>query len=264
MCCQLKMSYSKARLIFSMTLIGAIFSGVGQAGATKPKYGPATAPRAVPLSASNEYFRSKDHAAPDFWNLIGFYVPQVTGSSCSAASVSMVLNAARAGLPKSADDKVILQPDLIEAVKTEHWKKLLSLPGYQGERGVTLDRLGRVVEAAFKEFGFAKVSTRVVHAENTPEAKKALVEALAENEKSSRDFIIANFNQQAYTDDADAGHISPVGAYDSETGRVLILDSDREYYEPYWVSVDTFLRGMATQDSTAKKARGYVVVHLGS
>ena len=258
-----KLQFLWSRSVFISLMATLAFAQVS-AAESKPKYGPAVAPRAVPLSASNEYFRSKDHAAPDFWSLIGFYVPQVTGSSCSAASISMVLNAARAGAPKTSDDKVILQPDLIEAVKAEHWKKLLSMAGYQGERGVTLDRLGRIVEAAFKEYGFSKVTVQVVHAENTPQARKELVAALVENEKSSRDYIIANFNQQVYTDDADAGHISPVGAYDAEKGRVLILDSDREYYEPYWVSVDTFLSGMATQDSTAKKTRGYVIVRLSS
>ena len=31
-------------------------------------------------------------------------------------------------------------------------------------------------------------------------------------------------------------HISPIGAYDSVTRRVLILDVDRGWYSPYWVS----------------------------
>ena len=65
-----------------------------------------------------------------------------------------------------------------------------------------------------------------------------------------------------YTGDAEAGHISPVGAYDPSTQRVLILDSDRKWYEPYWVSEKTFLRGISTRDSESKQNRGLVVVRL--
>lgn len=228
----------------------------------KPKYGPKGAPRATTLVYSSEYFRS--HPAPGFWALIGYYVPQTNGANCSAAAAAMILNAARAKLPKTADDKLILQSELVEKVNVEHWKERVSNDGYQGEHGTSLDLFGRLIEASFKAYGFDKVSVRIVHAENTPGAKKDLVAALKQNEKSSNSFIVANFNQQAFTDDADVGHFAPVGAFDAAHSRVLVLDPDREYYEPYWVSVDTFLAGMATKDKGANKNRGYVVVNLGS
>lgn len=236
----------------------------------KPKYGPMASPRAIPLSQEHAYFQSKEHRAPDFWALIGFYVPQFNGAACSAASVAMVLNAARAAMiktaQKSADDKVILQTEMLDRVTAENWKALLSPLGSPlgsgGGRGTTLDRLGRVTKAAFKAYGFAAVKTRVVHAQNTPAAKASLIAALRENEKSARDFILINFDQRAFTDDAEVGHVSPVAAFDEARERVLVLDPDREYYEPYWVSVQTLLEGMATLDSGAKMNRGYVVVQV--
>jgi hypothetical protein len=41
---------------------------------------------------------------------------------------------------------------------------------------------------------------------------------------------------------------------------VLILDPDRQWYEPYWISVDTLLAGMATKDSGGTAYRGLVRV----
>lgn len=233
--------------------------------AARPKYGPAGNPRATSLPSSREYFQSPKHPAPDFWALIGYYVPQFNGYSCSAASVSMVINAAQAGKPKTADDKVISQQELLDKVTTEHWKERLSPKGFHGEYGTSLDQLRSIVESAFKTYGFKKVTVRAVHVENTSsDVKRELVKILRQNEKSNGDFVIANFDQRIFTDDAEVGHIAPVGAFDEEKERVLILDPDREYYEPYWVSLDTFLSGMATKDSQSKLNRGYLVVTLGN
>jgi hypothetical protein len=241
-----------------------ILSTVLFADTPKPKYGPKETPRATPVSQSNDFFRSKKNLAPDFWSLIGFYVPQMNEYSCSAAAVAMVMNAARADLAKTADDAVITQKSMLEKVKVEEWSERLHKGGAKGEYGVTLDRLGRIVEAALKEYGFKSGSVRVVHASDTSvKTKAALVKALAQNEKSNKDFIIANFNQKAYTDDAEAGHMAPVAAYDAAKGQVLLLDPDRDYYEPYWISVDTFLAGMATLDKSANMNRGYLVVNFG-
>lgn len=250
-------------LVAALSVAQLLLAQAGQAAESKPKYGPKEAPRAQPLVFSPSYFQSKKHPAPDFWSLIGFYVPQMNEFSCSAASVAMVLNAARAKLPKTSEDAVITQPALLEKVAVEQWKQRLSAEGAGGEHGTSLPRLGKITEAAFKAYGFPNVTVKVVHVENTSaETKRELVKALVQNEKSSKDFIIANFNQQAYTDDADAGHIAPVGAYDAEKDRVLVLDPDREYYEPYWISTETFLAGMATKDKGSSLNRGYLVIQL--
>lgn len=229
----------------------------------KLKYGPAGGPRAVPLSQLHQFFQFRGHPAPDFWDLIGYYVPQFNGAACSVASVTMVLNAARAHLFQSADDKRVTQTDLIEKVNIHHWKERLSAEGFEGEHGLTLDLLGQVTEAVFKEYGFKKVSVKVVHVTDaSPRVRRDVIRDLRNNERTNRDFILANFNQRLFTDDTDVGHISPVAAFDEQRQKVLVMDPDREYYEPYWVSVDTFISGMATLDKGAKNYRGYIMVRL--
>jgi hypothetical protein len=92
--------------------------------------------------------------------------------------------------------------------------------------------------------------------------QKELEKRLLENEQSRKNFILVNFNQQAFTDDADAGHIASVGAYDSTQRRVLILDPDRHYYEPYWVGIETLVTGLNTVDKSTQKPRGYLWIEL--
>ena len=228
----------------------------------KPKYGPATNSIAVPLSKDNSYFASSKNAGVDFYRLISFYVPQVNAYACSAAAVSAVINAAKAVEPKTSEDMVISQQMLLDKVKAEHWAERLSKPGFDGKHGTDLGTFGSVVRATFAEYGFKKVETRVLHVNGDAKSIAEVEKILIANEKSGDDYVMANFNQQVYTDDADAGHIAPVGAYDAKRKRVLILDPDREYFEPYWVSLENFVKGMATIDKGASKPRGLVYVKV--
>ena len=243
--------------VFSATSISAIAADV------KPKYGPTKTPVATTLAASHEYLQSSQRAAPDFWAMIGYYAPQITDSACSVASVAAVLNGARAFVAKTADDKLITQAALLE--KNEEWKARISKEGW-GEKkahGTSLDFLRDLTESAFKANGFLNVEVKAVHVrDQSPKTLKAVHDALVENEKSAQDFIIANFNQKNYTDDADAGHISPVGAYDAKKKRVLILDTDRDWYEPYWISERAFIEGMNTKDNEKNDYRGFLVIKL--
>jgi hypothetical protein len=52
------------------------------------------------------------------------------------------------------------------------------------------------------------------------------------------------FNQGVLTGDWDGPHISPIGAYDRESGHVLIMDVDREWYVPYWSPDERMLDAM--------------------
>ena len=48
---------------------------------------------AVSVEQSHAYLQH--HAAPDYWKLSSYYVPQVTDSACSLAAITMLLNALR-------------------------------------------------------------------------------------------------------------------------------------------------------------------------
>lgn len=232
-----------------LTAFGA--SQATLAADTKPKYGP----QATRLTRSHEYFKKAD--AADFWALMPYYVHQQTGSACSVASVAMVMNALRAPQDLGSEEQLITQDSLLAKAGKADWKKAVSKVG----SGRTLDQLGDAIRASLKAYGFKNHKVTVVHTDDaSPATLEALRKALSENEKSARDFIVANFIQGALTGDADVGHIAPIGAYDAAAKKVLILDPDREWYEPYWASDEALLAGMATRDKGAAKSRGYVLI----
>lgn len=223
--------------------------------APKPKYGPA----ATVISKSHDYIRRAP--APDYWALSPYYAAQMNERACSLASATMVVNAARVSKKLTSDDELATQTGLLARVKSELWNSAVG----EGGKGVTLAQLGPLVEQSLKVYGFDDVTVEVVHANDKSKATAAkLRRALAENERSANDFIIANFVQGVFTGDANVGHIAPIAAYDAAKRRVLVMDPDRQWYEPYWVSEKTLLEGMATLDGVSEKYRGYVWVKLGS
>ena len=77
--------------------------------------------------------------------------------------------------------------------------------------------------------------------------------------------MLVYFNQGAVTGDWDGPHISPIGAYDAKTDRVLIMDVDRDWYVPYWTPTKVLLNALvkpapADQGVLAGETGGYYVV----
>jgi hypothetical protein len=247
----------------------ALNNGSVRAESFTPKYGPAGKPIATPLSQSPDFFKNSKNAAPDFWKLIPYYSAQFNGAACGVASLTMVLNAARSTHALEASDPLITQETLLDTVKVENWKSRIK--GYLfgwvplGARGTPLAVLGKISEEALKVYQLGPSRVTVRHFDTlSPESLNQLRKDLSENEGNTQNWIIANFNQKALTDDADVGHLAPVGAYDASTDRVLILDPDREWYEPYWVKTEDLARGMNTIDPEQKRFRGYLILSLGS
>lgn len=219
----------------------------------KPKYGS----QAIPLSQLNEYLRKQ---APDYWALAPYYAAQFNERACSVASIAMVLNAARRGWGLSSDEPLITQTTLLEKVKSLRWNE--AILSKKRVRTLSLDEIGDLLKKSLQAYGI-KGSVEVFHADDTlSETQRRLHQALVQNEKSGNDFLIINFIQGIYTDDAIVGHLAPIGAYDAKRKQVLVMDPDREWYEPYWVSEGTLLKGMATIDRDWDRNRGYIWVKI--
>jgi len=243
-----------------MLLLAVLLSGcavgasspTGAAGPARPKYGP----NAAPLSRDHAYFREAE--APDYWVLAPYYAAQQGGGSCSVASITMVVNAARASRDLGSEDELATEPTVLVRSGSEAWQRSVGALG----TGVTLDELSGYALAALRAYGFASAGAQVFHVDATPAAAAQVHELLVENERSARDFLVANFDQGVYTSDEHAGHIAPIAAYDAERRRVLVLDPDRRWYEPYWVPEDAFVAGLATRDPVSGKSRGLLHIRL--
>jgi hypothetical protein len=71
--------------------------------------------------------------------------------------------------------------------------------------------------------------------------------------------LIVNYTRQAIGQDG-AGHVSPIGAYDAETDRALVLDVAKYKYPPVWMTLADLYKAINTIDSSSNKTRGIVVV----
>jgi hypothetical protein len=229
------------------------------------KYGPAAQPFATLLSKDNAYVRKA--AAPDYWVLQGYYEGMRGDCGASAASVATVLNALRRDLKLTKSDSLITEKQLLIDVTIENWANRLTKCDDETEpKGVSLDQLGTIVRAALElpKHGIAgQYEVEVLHvADTSPESVAKVRAILEENEKSADDFLIANYRQKDFTNDYDGGDFSTVGAFDATSGkeRVLIMEVDRQWYEPYWVSLTQFVTALATQDKTAGMNRGLLWV----
>jgi len=212
----------------------------------EPKYAKGT----ERLARAHAYMQ--EHPAPDYWALSPHYVGQLTSSSCSIAVITQLLNAARADLALTQDDRMVTQTAVLEKLDDESLRKDVA----EGGPGVPLARMAELLDRAFKAFGVKNAKVEVVTKIENLRAR------LAENEKSAKDFLVANFDQGVFTGDEHVGHYGVVGAYDKGKRRVLIFDPDREWFEPYWVSEGTFVKGLTARDPAAPDGRGYLWVRL--
>ncbi len=206
---------------------------------------------------SHQYIR--EHAATIYWKVSPYYISQRNGSSCSLATSTMIVNAARSNKQLVANEQLATQNGLLTRVKNKEWSDNVKDDG----NGVTLDQLHAYLPKAMEAYGLHNFTLELVHTKNSSkENQTKLHNALVESEKTGQTFIIVNFNQQFISGTESVGHFAPIGAYDSQSKRVLIMDPDRELFEPYWMPEKLLLESMATQDDTTKVYRGYLLVKM--
>lgn len=245
---------------FLLFLVTSIFTSFTRAGTNlqdtqtdTPKY----ASGVESISHSHQYIQQNE--ALLYWKLSPYYLSQLTDSSCSVATATMIVNAARSGQTFTANQPLATQTDLLQRANDTDWIKRVK----QGGEGVTLDQLNVFMAKALEAYGIHNFTIEVVHLKSdSKENASILHQALIETEKTGKTFMIANFDQKFFTGTMSVGHFAPVGAYDLQTKRVLIMDPDRQLYEPYWVPEKLFLDAMATVDDEVNNHRGYLLVKL--
>ena len=231
----------------SAALIAFFIPAISAAGGSKPKYASTT----VPLSRDHAYFQNPAHPAPDYWALSPYYVPQLNEYDCSVATVAAVVNAlTRANRSLADSDRNAASATLLDKVKVAQWAQRVQKGGVNGQVGLTVDQLALVLAEALRQNGVAAPKIeKVQHTSDDKITCDLWRKTLAANEASGDDMIMIHFTQDSLTG-AGGGpypHISPIGAYDAGTNRVLVLDVDREFYEPYWVDAALIVKAMAVR-----------------
>ena len=202
--------------------------------------------------------------------LIKHHVKQFHEASCSVASVVTVVNAIRE-VYKDAPPP-ISQMDILEKVRTAHWKERMSSDkGYKGRRGLPLNTFGEVVIDSLNAYDIAYKTVEIIQAQKNTNSsdniRKALWNRLDGFEKKGNGLIIAHFDQGAYVPGLNIPHISPVGGFNDKTGKVIILDVDYTQEKPYAIDFDIFYKGLSSEYNLLFKRfgfgnGGYVYIHL--
>lgn len=224
----------------------------------EPKYGP----KVKPLSARTniEYFKKND--AADYWALSPYYIPQETPRGCSAANLSMILNAARVGMPLTSSDELVTFKSLTEKLTDAPYSESINMKSVTTGENFSNKNLARLItEAAQKlKLNAASAKLSIVDQADLKKSKREFIEALKQNEKSVRDFIFFSFMQGKVTGDPEGGaHVATVAAYDAKKNLVLVMDPDRQWYEPYWVSADDLFEAISDPKSDSRKEAGWIV-----
>lgn len=71
--------------------------------------------------------------------------------------------------------------------------------------------------------------------------------------------MVVSFSRSELGQTGD-GHFSPIGGYDAETDKALVLDVARFKYPPYWVDLPSLYSAMKPPDSATGLPRGYFLM----
>lgn len=190
-------------------------------------------------------------ASTDYFPLSMHFTTQDNPAYCGPASIAMVLNAM--GVPRPASDMTLglglfdQENIFTSAVDQVKPAAAITSPPY----GMTLDEVGGVLAAH-------GLSVSVVHAED--EGLEAFRETAVRQLADDDHFVLVNYLRKVIGQEA-GGHISPLGAYDADTDRFLILDVSRYKYPPVWVEASMLFAAMNTvDDSNNGQTRGYVSI----
>jgi hypothetical protein len=258
----------------------------------KPKFGPLGNPIATPLYQDSSYLR-KRRSGPDYWAISSFYEGMRGSASASAASLVMVLNALRRNQQFSSADKWVLETEMLsksidseskervsklsESIVNEWTDRISSktikkpdptnpekeIEETQEPVGISIADLANYAQDAIQGYKLGDYRATSFKVTDAAAQESEIRDILKTNEKSAEDFIIVNYVQKSLTDDYDGGTFSPIGAYDAAKDRVLIMETDRQYYSPIWVPLKSLVAGM-TPSKDGSKTYGLVWIRKSS
>jgi hypothetical protein len=208
------------------------------------------------LAEDADYLRRA--SAPAYWALAPHYVGQFNETSCSVATATMLLNAARGSAGLAPGERLVEQQALLARMADPVWTA--GCGGNEGH-GVNLTQLRDLLARAGALYGLTgRIEAEpVLAAEDAGDGFRA---ALCTAELAPGRLLAVNFHAGGVYGHGDYGHFSPLGAYDAGRDRVLVLDVDRGSFEPFWAPVGVMLAGMATRSPIGDQPRGYLVVTL--
>lgn len=199
-------------------------------------------------SDEGERLLLESEARAPFLPLISYFVTQRSQTYCGLASIAMVLNAAEIPAPSPRDYAPyrLFTQDNVLSDRTHDITNARAV----ARSGMSLSQVGRVLAAY-------DLNAQVHYA---GDHTLASFRNLATRYLAADDHhVIVNYSRAAL-DQEGAGHISPLGAYDAESDRFLILDVSRYKAPSVWVTAEDLFAAMAAPVSAGGRTRGFVLV----
>ncbi len=244
------------RVGWSLRLVAAALLVVLSFGVAHADVGVATADEGLIYYLTPEsahlFETANETDKSEFWPLSARFVSENRQTFCGVASSVMVLNALGITPPVEPEwypNPYWTQDNIFTAAALKVIPSLLQIEG----GGLTLDQVATLLRVSG-----AKVET--VFASDTTEAafRAKALDAMHE----ANVFIIVNVLRarlgQGGVD--GGGHFSPLGAYNAEADRFLLLDVARYKYLPSWITSAQLFDAMQPVDPSSSKSRGFLLV----
>jgi hypothetical protein len=192
-------------------------------------------------------FRSAARAA--FLPLVSVFETQRNQTYCGVASIVMVLNALELPAPPAAEYgscPIFTQHNVLSG-RTD----VVVSQRRIARRGMLLAEVAKVLEV----YG-AKVELHQAASSSVGAFRQQAARYLSE----SGHHVIVNFSRSSLGQ-AGVGHTSPLGAYDAESDRFLILDVARYRSPAIWITSEHLFAAMAAPKSPgSSQSRGFLLI----
>jgi hypothetical protein len=181
-----------------------------------------------------------------FFPLISHFETQKSTAHCGPASIVMVLNALALLAPAAFGSyRQFTQDNVLDALSEP-----ITSDETVAERGMALIEVARVLRA----YGLS-VDVRYAGQSSLEAFRTSAVEHL----RQPASYVIVNYSRIALGQEGP-GHISPLGAYDVDSDRFLILDVSRYKAPAAWVLAEQLFAAMAEPIGPDAGTRGYLLI----
>lgn len=185
-----------------------------------------------PLVAWHPSEELQEEYAQDFSALSAGFTPQRYRSFCGPATVATIVKAYGSG----PVDQLDLLPSVSDKLRVFY-------------TGMSLSRLAALAETV-------GMSTELIYADSLD--VDAFRDRLKANMQQRGNFVVINYDRRVL-DQAGAGHISAIGAYDPDRDAFLVLDEASFKYPFTWVP--TKLLYAAARTKADSHYRGILIIH---
>jgi hypothetical protein len=194
-----------------------------------------------------EMLLSESEARAAFLPLMANFETQKNQTYCGPTSIAMILNALQVPAPTANYDsyRIFTQENVLNALTDS-----IISDRSVARRGMTLNKVADV----FRVYGVS-VDTHDANASDVDEFRRLAVDNLSEPGRH----VIVNFSRSALGQEG-IGHISPLGAYDADSDRFLVLDVARYKLPAFWVTTQQLFDAMAEPKNSKGQTRGYLLV----